>query len=62
MFKYYRPAVMFDHFDRKHIRELDSTKRMLYNYLKYKEEALEFKHLNYFKNYIESVYGIKLRA
>ncbi len=53
---------MFDHFDRKYIRELGSVKRILYNYPKYKEEALEFKYLNYFKNYIKSVYSVKLRA
>ena len=51
---------MFDYFNRKHVQQLGSVKRMLYNYLKYKEEALEFKHLNYFKNYVESVYSVKL--
>lgn len=61
-FKYCRPAVMFDHFDRKHGRELGSAKRMLYNHPKCKEEALEFKHLNHFKNHVESVYGVKLRT
>ncbi|KAJ4307350.1 hypothetical protein N0V88_000734 [Collariella sp. IMI 366227] len=31
-FKYCRPAVMFDHFDRKHARELGHAKRMLCNH------------------------------
>ncbi len=29
---------------------------MLYNHPKFKEEALEFKHLNHFKNHVESVH------
>ncbi|KAK3682380.1 FluG domain-containing protein [Podospora appendiculata] len=61
-FKYCRPAVMYDHFDRKHARQLDSVKQMSCNHLKCKEEALEFKHLNHFKNHVESVHGVKLRA
>ena len=61
-FKYCRPAVMYDHFDRKHTEQLGSVKQMLYNYPKCKEKVLEFKHLNYFRNYIERVYRVKLRA
>ncbi|KAK3898542.1 hypothetical protein C8A05DRAFT_47176 [Staphylotrichum tortipilum] len=61
-FKYCRPAVMFDHFDRKHAQQLGSARQMSCNHPKCKEEALEFKHLNHFKNHVESVHGVKLRA
>jgi hypothetical protein len=30
--------------------------------LRYSEEVLEFKHLNLFKNHVERVHGVKLRA
>jgi hypothetical protein len=61
-FKYCRPAVMYDHFDRKHAQQLGGAKPMLYNHPKCKEEALEFKHLNHFRNHVERVHGVKLRA
>ncbi|KAK3693261.1 hypothetical protein B0T22DRAFT_496122 [Podospora appendiculata] len=61
-FKYCRPAVMYDHFDRKHAQQLHSVKQMSCNHPKCKKEALEFKHLNHFKNHVESVHGVKLRA
>ncbi|KAK3290116.1 uncharacterized protein B0H64DRAFT_331373, partial [Chaetomium fimeti] len=60
-FKYCRPAVMYDHFDRKHAQQPGGVKRMLCNHPKCKEEALEFKHLNHFKNHVESVHSVKLR-
>ena len=60
-FKYCRPAVMYDHFDRKHARQPGGVKQMC-NHPKCKEEALEFKHLNHFKNHVEKVHGVKLRA
>lgn len=53
---------MYDHFDRKYAQQLGGVKQISYNHPKYKEEALEFKHLNHFKNYVESVHGVKLRA
>ena len=61
-FKYCRPAVMYDHFDRKHAQQLGGVKQMLCNHPKCKEEALDFKHLNHFKNHVESVHGVRLRA
>ncbi|KAK4221693.1 FluG domain-containing protein [Podospora fimiseda] len=61
-FKYCRPAVMYDHFDRKHTQQLGSVKQMSCNHPKCREEALEFKHLNHFKNHVEQVHGVKLRA
>ena len=61
-FKYCRPAVMCDYFDRKHAQQLGGVKQISCNHPKCKKEALEFKHLNHFKNHIEKVYGVKLRA
>ena len=61
-FKYCRPAVMFDHFDRKHARQLGSARQMSCNHPKCKEEGLEFKDLNHFKNHVQRVHGVKLRA
>ncbi|KAK4158599.1 FluG domain-containing protein [Cladorrhinum sp. PSN259] len=61
-FKYCRPAVMYDHFDRKHAKQLDGVKQMSCNHPKCRREALEFKHLNHFKNHVERVHGVKLRT
>ncbi|KAK4107064.1 hypothetical protein N656DRAFT_840631 [Canariomyces notabilis] len=61
-FKYCRPAVMCDHFDRKHVQQLGGVKQMSCYHPKCKQEALEFKHLNHFKNHVERVHGIRLRA
>ena len=61
-FKYCRPAVMFDHFDTKHAQQLSGAKQMSCNHPRCKDEALEFEHLNHFKNHVETVHGIKLRA
>ncbi|KAK4096626.1 hypothetical protein N658DRAFT_501359 [Parathielavia hyrcaniae] len=61
-FKYCRPAVMYDHFDRKHARQLGGVKQMSCHHPKCSEEALEFKHMNHFKNHVERVHGVKLRA
>ena len=53
---------MFDHFDKKHTKQLGGAKQMSYNHSKCRGEALEFKHLNHFKNHVERIYGIKLWA
>ncbi len=53
---------MCDYFDRKHAQQLGGVKQISCNHPKCKKEALEFKHLNHFKNHIEKVYGVKLRA
>ncbi|KAK0739032.1 hypothetical protein B0T21DRAFT_346396 [Apiosordaria backusii] len=44
--KYSRPAVMHDHFDRKHRQQLGGVKQMSFNHPKCRGEALEFEHLN----------------
>ncbi|KAL2015096.1 hypothetical protein VTK56DRAFT_6310 [Thermocarpiscus australiensis] len=59
-FKYCRPAVMYDHFDRKHAQPLKGA--ISYNHPQCRGEALEFKHLNHFKNHVERVHGVRLRA
>ncbi|KAL2133499.1 hypothetical protein VTI74DRAFT_2264 [Chaetomium olivicolor] len=56
------PAVMYDHFDRKHVQQLGGVKQISCNHLKCRGQALEFKHSNHFKNHVERVLGIKLRA
>lgn len=53
---------MYDYFDRKHGRQLGGVKQMSCNYPKCRGKALEFKHLNHFKNHVETVHGVKLRA
>ena len=60
-FKYCRPSVMYDHFDRDHMKELESAKQILCGHPKCKREAFEFDHLNHFKNHVERVHGVKLR-
>jgi hypothetical protein len=61
-FKYCRPAAMYDHFDREHVKELRSAKQISCNHPKCKSESLEFSDLNHFKNHIERVHGVRLRA
>lgn len=56
-FKYCRPAVMYDHFDRKHGQDLKPC-----DHPKCRECAVEFKHLNHFKNHVERVHDVRLRA
>ncbi|KAK4108882.1 hypothetical protein N656DRAFT_792137 [Canariomyces notabilis] len=55
-FEYCRPAVMYDHFDRKHAQDLNPC-----NHPKCVGCALKFKHLNHFKNHVERVHGVPLR-
>jgi hypothetical protein len=61
-FRYCRPAVMYDHFDREHIKELQEAEQISCNHPKCRGEALQFKHLNHFKNHVERIHGIRLRA
>ncbi|KAK4171263.1 hypothetical protein QBC36DRAFT_199715, partial [Triangularia setosa] len=58
-FKYSRLAVMYDHFNRKHGQQLGGVKQMSCNHPKCRGKALEFKHLNHFKNHVETVHGVK---
>ena len=53
---------MYDHFDREHAKELRSAKQIQCHHPKCKLEALEFGHLNHFKNHVDRVHGVKLRA
>lgn len=61
-FKYCRPAVMYDHFDREHANELKTAKHISCNHPKCKEESLRFRNLGHFKNHVEKVHGVVLRA
>ncbi|KAK4443569.1 hypothetical protein QBC34DRAFT_488318 [Podospora aff. communis PSN243] len=61
-FRYCRPAVMYDHFDREHVKELRGAKQIPCSHPKCSRETLEFKHLNHFKNHVELVHGVKLRV
>lgn len=60
-FEYCRPAVMYDRFNKKHAKQLNSAKQIVCSHPKCLEEALEFEHLDHFKNPVESVHGVKLR-
>jgi hypothetical protein len=61
-FQYCRPAVMYDHFDRTHARHMGDAKQIVCNHPKCQGGALKFKHLNHFKNHVETIHGVKLRA
>lgn len=61
-FRYCRPAVMYDHFDREHVQELKSANQILCHHPKCKGGSLEFQDINQFKNHVERVHGVKLRA
>ena len=53
---------MYDHFDRKHAQQLGDVKQLLCNHPMCRDEALEFKHSNHFKNHVERIHGFRLRA
>ncbi|KAL2193188.1 FluG domain-containing protein [Corynascus similis CBS 632.67] len=48
-FKYCRPVVMCNHFDRKHVPQLKGADRMSCNHPLCRKEGLEFKHLRSFQ-------------
>ena len=60
-FKYCRPSVMYDHFDREHAKQLRGQ-QFSCNHPRYKGEAPEFMDLNHFKNHVKRIHGVKLRA
>ncbi|KAI9861113.1 MAG: hypothetical protein M1813_005542 [Trichoglossum hirsutum] len=62
-FLYCRPAVMNDHFDREHLKEMEEMERnnlIFCDYPKCKEERVKLKHLDHFRNHVMSVHGIRL--
>ncbi|KAB5513449.1 hypothetical protein GE09DRAFT_980798 [Coniochaeta sp. 2T2.1] len=61
-FQYCRPAVMYDHFARAHAKRMSVVKQMVCNHPKCKGRGLEFEHLDHFKNHVERIHGVKLRA
>jgi hypothetical protein len=66
-FKYCRPAVMYDHFDKQHAKVLQKAELIYCNHPLCVEEARKFvrsnhfKDLNHFKNHVERVHRVKLR-
>jgi hypothetical protein len=61
-FQYCRPAVMYDHFDRAHAKHMSVVKQIVCSHPKCKGGALKFEHLDHFKNHVEKIHGVKLRA
>lgn len=61
-FKYCRPAVMYDHFDKKHAKQLSSAERLSCSHPKCRGQALKFDNLNHFKSHVETIHGVRLRA
>ncbi|KAB5566907.1 hypothetical protein GE09DRAFT_1108610, partial [Coniochaeta sp. 2T2.1] len=61
-FQYCRPAVMYDHFDRAQAKHMSVVKQMVCNHPKWKAGSLKFEHLDHFKNHVERIHGVKLRA
>jgi hypothetical protein len=61
-FQYCRPAVMYDHFDRAHAKHMSAVKQIVCNHPKCKGGTLKFEHLNHFKNHVDTIHGVKLRA
>lgn len=58
-----RTAVMNDHFEREHLMELEEMERenlIFCEHPKCKEEGVKLKHLDHFRNHVESVHGVKL--
>ncbi|KAK4170871.1 hypothetical protein QBC36DRAFT_200542 [Triangularia setosa] len=50
------------YFDREHAQQLGGVKQMSCNHPKCRGKALELKDLNHFKNHVQKVHGVKLRA
>ncbi|KAB5536164.1 hypothetical protein GE09DRAFT_1141605 [Coniochaeta sp. 2T2.1] len=53
---------MYDHFDRAHAKHMSVVKQMVCSHPKCKEGSLKFEHLDHFKNHVERIHGVKLRA
>jgi hypothetical protein len=56
-----RLAKMMDHVERIHLKGKDPEARMEYCHPTCKSQGLVLKHLNYFKNHVQTVHGITLR-
>ncbi|KAK0637170.1 FluG domain-containing protein [Bombardia bombarda] len=64
MFPYCRPAVMNDHFDREHLKEMEEMERdnlIFCDHPKCQEDGVKLKHLDHFRNHVQDVHGITLR-
>ena len=63
-FSYCRTAVMNDHFDREHLKmmeELEHDNLIFCDHPKCKEEGVKLKHLDHFRNHVQTIHGIALR-
>lgn len=56
-----RPAKMMDHVERNHLKGRDPEARIECHHPTCRSQGLVLKHLQHFKNHVESVHGIKLR-
>jgi hypothetical protein len=57
-----RPAKMMDHVERIHLKGQDPEARIECCHPTCKSQGLVLKHLQHFKNHVQSVHGISLRA
>ncbi|KAH7114659.1 hypothetical protein EDB81DRAFT_299419 [Dactylonectria macrodidyma] len=63
-FPYCRPAVMNDHFDRKHLGAMGEKARnsqISCEHLKCKEQGLKLEELDHFRNHVQRVHGVRFR-
>lgn len=65
-FRYCRPAVMNDHFDREHLKPMklaEASKSITCDNLKCQVngEPLKLEDLNHFRNHVYSIHGVSLR-
>jgi hypothetical protein len=64
-FKYCRPAVMYDHFDREHLEEMKENEKhnlIFCDHPKCKEEGVKLKHLDHFRAHVMSRHVVSLRG
>lgn len=53
---------MYDYFDREHAKELKTKKQILCNNSVCTKQLLKIRDIAHFKNYVEKVHGITLKA
>ncbi|RYO96655.1 hypothetical protein DL764_007436 [Monosporascus ibericus] len=63
-FEYCRVAVMNDHFDRQHLKQMEKRERsnlIFCDHPKCKEDGVKLNNLDHFRNHVKTVHGIALR-
>jgi hypothetical protein len=58
---FYRVSKIRDHVENIHLKGVNPEKTFSYYYPVYKSQGLVLKYLQYFKNYVQTVYSISLR-